>query len=127
MKQRIHTSEAPPPGGPYSQGVLWNGLLFTAGVVPIDPATGLVVGTTIEEQTHQVMKNLRAILQAAEMDFHHAIKVTVHLARLLDDFAGFNRAYDSYFEPESRPVRTTVGSVLNGILVEIDLIAGKDS
>ncbi len=127
MKQRTYTSEAPQPGGPYSQGVLWNGLLFTAGVGPIDPAKGLVVGTTIEEQTHQVMKNLRAILQAAEMDFRHVIKVTVHLARLLDDFAGFNRAYESYFEPESRPVRTTVGSVLNGILVEIDLIAGKDS
>ncbi len=111
--------------GAYSQGIVLNGWLFTAGVGPIDPETGLVVGTTIEEQTHQVMKNLSAILQAAGFDFSDVVKATVHLHNAERDFSGFNQVYQHYFAANF-PVRTTVGSVLNKILVEIDFIAGKD-
>lgn len=125
MKYVVTTPNAPQPGGAYSQGVLWNDLLFTAGVGPIDPNSGRVVGSSIADQTHQVMKNLGAILQAAGMDFSQVLKTTVHLARLQDDFGDFNRVYRSYFDSEGLPVRTTVGSTLNGILVEIDLVAGK--
>ena len=127
MRKQIQTDRAPVPGGAYSQGVLWNGLLFTAGVGPVDPNTGEIVGSTIEEQTHQVLKNLGAILDAAGTDWLHVLKTTVHLAGLQEDFSGFNTVYATYFAPDHRPVRTTVGSTLNGILVEIDLVAGVSS
>jgi len=100
-----------------------NGWLFTAGVGPVDPGSGKVVGVTIEEQTHQVMKNLGAILSSAGFAYSDVVKATVHLQDLEHDFAGFNQAYRHYFS-DSLPVRTTVGSSLNKILVEIDFIAG---
>jgi 2-iminobutanoate/2-iminopropanoate deaminase len=124
IKQAVHTDNAPRPGGAYSQGIVLNGLLFTAGVGPIDPASGKVVGDTIEEQTHQVMKNLGAILNAAGLTFADVVKSTVHLQDLARDFAGFNQTYQPYFS-EPYPVRTTVGSDLNKILVEIDFVAGR--
>ncbi len=123
MKKRINATDAPQPRGAYSQGVVWNNILFTAGIGPVDPVTNAIVGTTIIEQTHQVMKNLGAILQANNMNYDHVLKATVHLARLQDDFAAFNDVYKSYFSDATLPVRTTVGSVLNGILVEIDFVA----
>lgn len=118
----INTSKAPVPGGAYSQGIHAGSAFFTAGVGPIDPATGKVIGETIEEQTHHVMESLRAILAEAGLGFEHVVKTTVHLQNLTRDFAGFNRTYSEFFT-EPYPVRTTVGSTLNGILVEIDLVA----
>jgi len=124
IKKFIRTDKAPLPGGAYSQGIVLNGLLFTAGVGPTDPVSGHLVGTTIEEQTHQVMKNLGAILQSAGFDYSDVVKATVHLHDLERDFAGFNQTYQQYFNG-NLPVRTTVGSTLKNILVEIDFIAGQ--
>jgi 2-iminobutanoate/2-iminopropanoate deaminase len=101
-----------------------NGLLFTAGMGPIDPVSGKVVGETVEEQTHQVMKNLSAVLSSAGLSFSDVVKATVHLQDLARDFAGFNQTYQQYFS-DPFPVRTTVGSDLNKILVEIDFVAGQ--
>ena len=122
MTKAIRTEKAPAPGGAYSQAIRAGALLYTAGVGPRDPKTHDIVGETIEEQTHQVLKNLKAILEAAGCSTRHVVKATVHLQNLERDFAGFNRVYGQYFE-EPYPVRTTVGSALNGILVEMDLIA----
>jgi 2-iminobutanoate/2-iminopropanoate deaminase len=124
MRRAIQTSGAPKPGGVYSQAIEWNGLLFTAGVTPVDPNTGAVVGATIEEQTERVLESLAAILAEAGLGLADVLKTTVHLADPARDFDGFNRTYQRYFEPPY-PARTTVGSGLRGILVEIDLVAGR--
>ena len=120
--ETIRTKSAPAPGGAYAQGVIAHGFLFTAGLGPIDPASGSVVGETIEEQTVQVMNNLEAILQAADRSFADVIRVVVHLQELHRDFLGFNRTYASFFG-DHLPVRTTVGSQLMGILIEMDITA----
>ena len=123
MKTQIVTDRAPKPSGAYSQGILMNGWLFTAGISPVDPDTGKVVEPTIEAQTTQVIRNLEGILQAANMTVDSVAKVTVHLAQRDRDFAAFDATYRNFFR-EPFPVRTTVGSQLPGILVEIDFIAG---
>lgn len=118
----IRTKGAPAPGGAYSQGVISHGFLFTAGLGPIDPASGSVVGDTIEEQTVQVMKNLEAILHEADRSFADVVRVVVHLQELHRDFLGFDRTYAGFFG-DHLPVRTTVGSQLMGILIEMDVTA----
>jgi 2-iminobutanoate/2-iminopropanoate deaminase len=121
MKRAIQTAAAPRPAGPYSQAMRVGDLVFTAGQGPVDPATGTVVGDTIEQQTDVTIDNLSALLEAAGTSLDHVIKATVHLADL-DDFARFNAVYERRFS-DPKPVRTTVGSRLLGMLVEIDLIA----
>ena len=125
MSNRIAVNPAatPPPAGPYSKGILVNGFLYTAGLGPQDPE-GNVIGETIEEQTRQVMRNVLAVLAEAGMDASHIVKSTVHLQHLDRDFAGFNAAYREFLA-EPYPVRTTVGSQLANILVEIDVVATK--
>lgn len=122
MKHLVQSPNAPNPGGAYSQGVLAGGWFFTAGMGPVDPDSGQVVGSTIEAQTSQVMHNLQALLEAAGLGFEHVVRVTAHLHDVNRDFSGFNRTYATFFGDEF-PVRTTVGSQLMGILVEIDMIA----
>jgi 2-iminobutanoate/2-iminopropanoate deaminase len=95
---------------------------FTAGVGPHDPSTRAVVGETIEEQTTRVMQNLEGILAEHGLDLTHTVKITVHLQNLLRDSSGFNKAHQE-FVSRPYPVRTTVGSDLANILVEIDAIA----
>ena len=125
-KQTIRTNRAPKPGGVYSQGIkLPSGILYTAGVGPIDPATGQIVGTSVQDQTRQVLANLTAIVEAAGLTMHDVVKTTVYLQHLERDFAEFNQAYSDFFSPPY-PVRTTVGAKLNKILVEIDLVAQAD-
>lgn len=121
-KQQIATGRAPSPAGAYSQGIVSHGMVFTAGLGPHDAATGLVVSDTIEQQTTQVLRNLQAVLAEAGATFDDVVKVTAHLERLDRDFAGFDAAYRAMM-PEPRPVRTTVGSTLANILVEIDVVA----
>ncbi len=118
----IRSRRAPTPGGPYSQGLIIDTWLFTAGVGPVDPITGTVIGSSIEEQTRQVLVNLQAILAAGGCQFQHVVKARVYLQHLHRDFDGFNRAYMEFFRPPY-PVRTTVGADLKDILVEIDLVA----
>ena len=120
-RQQIITDLAPSPAGPYSQAIAANGFLYTAGQTPHDPVTGETVGTTIEEQTAQAMKNLAAVLDPHGLDFSHVVKATVHLHHPGRDFAGFNATTRVRRAPY--PARTTVGSFLGDFLVEIDVVA----
>ncbi|WP_328316820.1 RidA family protein [Streptomyces sp. NBC_00388] len=117
----VHTVRAPRPAGAYSQGVVAGDFLFTAGFGPQDPATGKVPGT-VGEQTAQVLRNVRSVLAERGLGLDHVVKVTVHLAALHQDFAAFDAAYGEFFTAPY-PVRTTVGSELMDILVEIDVVA----
>lgn len=120
-KTAVTLSNAPTPAGPYSHGVVANGFLYTAGFGPQDPATGLVVEGGVKEQTRQVLRNIGAVLAEYGLSFDDVVKVTAHLEDLAD-FAEYNEAYAEFFT-EPYPVRTTVGSRLADILVEIDVVA----
>ncbi|BAS27855.1 RidA family protein [Limnochorda pilosa] len=120
-KEQVRTNRAPAAKGPYSQGIRTGDFIYVSGQGPLDPGTGQVVGTTIQEQTAQVLENIRAILDAAGASMADVVKATCHLADL-SYFDGFNEVYERHF-PEPRPARTTVGSQLQGILVEMDVIA----
>ena len=120
-KQPIQTSNAPAPGGAYSQALRVGDFVYTAGMGPWHPATRQVVGETIEAQTEQTLENLKAVLAAAGLGMEAVVKATVHLSDL-SLFSRFNAVYTRYF-PDPKPARTTVGSQLVGILVEIDLVA----
>ncbi|BCJ27428.1 reactive intermediate/imine deaminase [Actinocatenispora sera] len=122
-RQGLRTDQAPAPAGGYSQGVAIDGFVYTAGMGPIDPATGKAVGDDVATQTRQVMKNLGAVLAQRGLGFEHVVKATVHLQELHRDFAEFDKAYREFFTADPAPVRTTVGSDLNNILVEIDFVA----
>lgn len=119
-KASITTDRAPNPAGPYSQGTVQNGLLFTAGFGPQDPASG-TVPESVGDQTRQVLTNIRAVLAERGADLDDVLKVTTHLQHLKRDFDEYNRAYAEFFN-EPYPVRTTVGSDLMDILVEIDVV-----
>ncbi len=122
MKQPITTPASPSPIGPYSQGIVTDSLVFVAGQGPLDPATGRMPDG-VEAQTHQVLRNIRGILETGGVSMDDVVKSTVHLADLAD-FEAFNSVYAEYFR-EPYPVRTTVGSQLLGILVEIDVVAQR--
>jgi len=126
MKKIIHTSEAPAAIGPYSQATLVNGTLYISGQIPVDPENGKLV-EGIDKETHQVMKNLKAILKAADMDFSNAVKASIFL-KSMDDFAEVNDIYASYFENEIYPARETVqvSCLPKNVDVEISMIAFKD-
>jgi 2-iminobutanoate/2-iminopropanoate deaminase len=120
----IHTSSAPAAIGPYSQGVLAEGrLLFTAGQVAIDPASGQIVPGDVKAQTRQVMHNLRAILDAAGTSFAHVVKTTVFL-KSMGDFAAMNDVYAEFF-PSSPPARSTVevARLPRDVSIEIEVVA----
>lgn len=120
-KQAVVTEKAPRPVGPYSQGVRAGEWVFVSGQGPLDPETGRVVGEAIEEQTARTLENIRVILEAAGATMADVVKVTVHLSDIAL-FDRFNAVYERYF-PDPKPARTTVGSQLLGILVQIDVIA----
>ncbi|KFC18549.1 RidA family protein [Epilithonimonas lactis] len=126
MKKIIHTSEAPAAIGPYSQATLVNGTLYISGQIPVDPENGKLI-EGIQKETHQVMKNLKAILKAADMDFSNAVKASIFL-KSMDDFAEVNEIYASYFENEIYPARETVqvSCLPKNVDVEISMIAFKD-
>lgn len=119
----ISTANAPAAIGPYAQGNIAGGLLFASGQIPLDPETSEIVGSTIEEQTAQVMKNVAAILEAAGTDFDHVVKTTCFLNDM-NDFAAFNAEYAKSFG-EVRPARSAVAveKLPKGALVEVEVIA----
>lgn len=119
----ISTPDAPAAIGPYVQGRVCGNLLFASGQIPLDPQTGDMVGTTIEEQTAQVMKNVGAILKAAGSDFSHVLKATCFLDNM-DDFVAFNNEYAKAFG-DARPARSAVevAKLPKGALVEVEVIA----
>ena len=125
MKKIIHTSNAPTAIGPYSQACLVNGTLYISGQIPVDPETGKLV-EGIEKETHQVMKNLKAILTEAGMTFDNAVKVSIFL-KSMDDFAVVNEIYASYFSNDQFPARETVqvSCLPKNVDVEISMIAFK--
>ena len=118
----IATDKAPKALGPYSQGYVHNGMLYTAGQIAINPATDAVEATDIEGQTKQVCQNLKAILEAAGSSFDKVIKTTCFLADM-NDFAAFNEIYASYFT--SKPARSCVAvkTLPKNVLCEIEAIA----
>jgi 2-iminobutanoate/2-iminopropanoate deaminase len=120
-KQQISTQRGASPIGAYSQGLRVGDLIFVSGQGPLDPATGQIVGDTIEEQTRRVLENIKAILEAGGATLADVVKVSAHLSDLAL-FERYNKVYATYF-PDPKPTRTTVGSQLLGILVEIDAIA----
>ncbi|MEM6763274.1 MAG: RidA family protein [Bacteroidota bacterium] len=125
MKSTINTSHAPAPIGPYNQAVMANGMLFVSGQIAINPENGLMITHDLEEEAHQVMKNLKAILEEAGLGFEHVVKTTIFLATM-DDFTTINKIYGSYFEG-SYPARETVAvlGLPKGVNVEISVIAVK--
>ena len=118
----VYTKEAPEAIGPYSQAIKINGLVFTSGQIPINPASGKIEETSIEGQTEQVMKNLGAILSHAGSGFEKAIKTVCFLANM-DDFGKFNEIYGKYFT--SKPARSCVAvkTLPKNVLVEVECIA----
>lgn len=121
-KRQVSTTKAAAPGASYSQAIVANGFLYTAGFGPHHPETGEIIGTTIADQTQQTIINLKEVLAAAGLDLHDVVKATVHLADLKQDFRAFDEIYRQHF-PDPFPARTTVGSDLWGIRVEIDVVA----
>jgi len=111
------------PESPYSTAIKANGFLFVSGSVPVDPATGALVGETTPDQTRQVLTNLKAIVEDAGVSLGNVVKVTVYLTNT-EDFAAMNAVYREFF-PQNPPTRTTVGVRLarEEFKVEIDLIA----
>lgn len=119
--EHFQAKGAPAPGGSYSHGVVANGFLYTCGMGPADPATGKTVDGGVAEQTRQTLKNLQAILAERGAVLADVVKVTAHLQDVNRDFAAYDVVYREFFTAPF-PVRTTVGSDLINILVEIDLV-----
>jgi 2-iminobutanoate/2-iminopropanoate deaminase len=123
MKQSVHTDLAPQAVGPYSQAVVAGNLVFTAGQLPLDPATGKLVKGGIEESTRRVMENLTAVLAAAGTDLSHVVKVTVFLDNM-ENFAAFNRIYAEYYsEPPPARSAVEVAALPLGAIIEMEMIA----
>jgi 2-iminobutanoate/2-iminopropanoate deaminase len=122
-KHIIRTANAPAPIGPYNQAIRANGFLFVSGQIAIDPTTGELVRGNMEEETRQVMENLRAILEAAGISMAHVVKASIFL-KDMDDFARVNTVYGSYFG-EDAPARETVqvARLPKDVNVEISVIA----
>jgi 2-iminobutanoate/2-iminopropanoate deaminase len=122
-KYIVTTERAPGAIGPYSQAVGFGNLLFLSGQISIDPDTGEIVGDDAAEQTKQVMKNLHAVLDAANCTFENVVKATIYLANM-NDFAAVNEVYSESF-PENPPARATVevSRLPKNVQVEIDMIA----
>jgi 2-iminobutanoate/2-iminopropanoate deaminase len=123
LKKAINTDKSPAPTGAYSQGLRIGDMTFVSGQGPMDP-TSASMPVGIEFQSHQVLRNIRSILEAAGCGMDDVVRVTAHLADIRD-IGIFNLVYAEYFTPPY-PVRTTVGSQLQGILVEVDAIAVSD-
>ena len=120
---KVSTDKAPAAIGPYSQAMIYGDLLFASGQIPADPETGAIVGTTIEEQAAQSIKNVAAILEANGIGFDRVIKTTCFLADIAD-FAAFNAVYAEAFV--SKPARScmAVKDLPKGVLCAIEVIAG---
>ena len=119
---KVSTDKAPAAIGPYSQAIAVNGFLFASGQIPLDPVSGQIVGTTIEEQAERCCQNVKGILEANGLSFTDVVKTTCFLADMAD-FAAFNGVYAKYFV--GKPARSCVAvkEVPKGVLCEIEIIA----
>ncbi|BCL82683.1 reactive intermediate/imine deaminase [Ktedonobacteria bacterium brp13] len=120
---KISTSQAPAAIGPYSQAIRYGQLLFASGQIPLDPATGEIVGTDIQTQTHRVLQNVRALLESAGSSLDSVIKTTIFLTSM-SDFQAMNEIYATYFK-HVLPARSTVAvaELPRKALVEIECVA----
>ena len=120
--EKIFTQQAPAAIGPYSQAVRTGNLVYTSGQIPIDPATGAIESADITGQTEQVMKNLRAVLEAAGSSPDRAVK-TLCFLKNMDDFAAFNEVYARYFTGKPARSCVAVAALPKGALVEVEVVA----
>ncbi len=127
MKKIITTDKAPAPIGPYNQAVLAGNTLYTSGQIALDPVTMELVLGSIETETRQVMENMKAVLEAAEMTFEHVVKTTIFIMDM-NDFGKINSVYGTYFDEKNAPARETVqvAGLPKGVNVEISMIAVKE-
>jgi 2-iminobutanoate/2-iminopropanoate deaminase len=123
QRTQVKTEHAPAAIGPYSQAIKTGGMVFAAGQIPLDPATGQMISGGIQEQTERVLENVRAVLTAAGSSFEAVVKTTVFL-KSMSDFAAMNEIYSRYFTGAA-PARSTVAvaDLPRGALVEIECIA----
>lgn len=121
MLKVISTEKAPAAIGPYSQAMVFGNLMISSGQIPIDPATGKIAGTTIQEQAEQVMKNIGAVLEEAGANYTDVMKTTCFLADM-SDFAAFNEVYGKYFT--GKPARSCVAvkTLPKNVLCEVEVI-----
>lgn len=126
MKKIIFTDKAPAPIGPYNQAVLVGNTLYTSGQIALHPETMELVLTDIETETKQVMENMKAVLEAADMTFENVVKTTIFIMNM-NDFARINTVYGSYFNEKTAPARETVqvAGLPKGVNVEISMTAIK--
>jgi 2-iminobutanoate/2-iminopropanoate deaminase len=124
MKKIIITDKAPAPIGPYNQAVLVGNTLYTSGQIALNPTTMELVLDDIETETKQVMENMKAVLEAAEMTFENVVKTTIFIMDM-NDFARINSVYGSYFDEKTAPARETVqvAGLPKGVNVEISMTA----
>lgn len=124
MKQIIYTPNAPAPIGPYSQAIGIGNMLYTSGQIAINPITNNLVLNTIEDETQQVMENIKAILETAGMTFENVIKCSIFIMNM-NDFDAINQVYGSYFNPETAPARETVqvACLPRNVNIEISVVA----
>lgn len=126
MKKVITTKDAPAPIGPYNQAILTGNTLYISGQIALNPVDNELVMNSLEDETHQVFRNLKAILQAAGMDFESVVKSSIFINDM-NNFSAINEVYASYFDEETAPARETV-EVVNlpkFVNVEISMIAVK--
>ncbi len=126
MKKIIITDKAPAPIGPYNQAISIGNTLYTSGQIALDPKTMELVLDTIEIETKQVMENMKAVLEAANMTFEDVVKTTIFIMDM-NDFAKINSVYGTYFDEKIAPARETVqvAGLPKGVSVEISMIAVK--
>lgn len=124
MKKVINTTNAPAPLGPYNQAIAVNGMLYVSGQIAIDPSTGNFITDNIADETHQVLKNIKAILTEAGISFENVVKSSIFIANM-DDFAAINKVYASYFNEATAPARecVEVAKLPKNVHVEISVIA----
>ncbi len=122
--EKVSTQNAPAAIGPYSQAIVCGEMVFTSGQIPLNPATGEIVGNTIEEQAEQVMRNLKAVLEAAGSGLDKAVKTTCFLAEM-GDFVAFNGVYGKYFTTNPARSCVAVKTLPKNVLVEVEVIATK--
>ncbi|MGB7785353.1 MAG: RidA family protein [Salinimicrobium sp.] len=126
MKKIIKTEQAPAPIGPYNQAVMTGNTLYISGQIALNPVDGKLVTRDIQEETEQVMRNLKAILQAAEMNFDNIVKTSIFISDM-NNFAQINSVYSKYFDEKTAPARETVevANLPKFVNVEISAIAVK--
>lgn len=128
MKKIIQTDNAPAPVGPYNQAILFNGILYASGQIAIDPATGELINDNIEAETHQVMKNVKAILTEAGIGFEQVLKCSVFV-KDMHQYSRINAVYATYFNDDTAPARelVEVANLPKFVNIEISIIAGIEA